>query len=133
MPRSLFAAGLVLLLGSAVDAHHAISAIYDNTKPITIRATVVEFQFVNPHPYLVVEAADDKGKSQTWRVEMDNRYELVDVGMSSDSFKRGDRLVVTGGPARAQSNGLYALRIDRPTDGFRYEQIGTSPRITQRR
>jgi hypothetical protein len=123
----------VLAIGVTLDAHHAISAIYDNSKPITIQGTVVEFHFVNPHPYLTVDVVDERGKSQMWQLEMDNRFELVDVGMTADTYKPGDRLVVRGGPARGRSNAVYALRIDRPSDGFRYEQVGTSPRITRAR
>lgn len=121
----------VLLADVALDAHHAISAIYDNSKPITITGTVVEFQFINPHPLLTVNVIDERGQSRAWQLEMDNRFELVDVGMTADTFKRGDRVVATGGAARSRSNALYALRIDRPADGFRYEQVGTSPRITR--
>jgi len=134
MPRSLSAVALGLLLsGSTIGAHHAISAIYDNSKPITIQGTVVEFQFVNPHPFLVIDVADEHGKSEPWKLEMDNRYELVEIGVALDTFKHGDRIVVTGGPARGRSHALYALRIDRAADGLRYEQIGTSPRITRAR
>ena len=134
MARSLCRLALVVLtLGASLDAHHAISAIYDNSKPITLQGTVVEFHFVNPHPYLTIDVVDEHGKSQTWQLEMDNRFELVDVGMTTDTFKAGDRVVARGGPARGRSNAVYALRIDRASDGFRYEQIGTSPRITRAR
>ena len=77
----------------------------------------------------MIDVVDEHGTIQPWQLEMDNRFELVDVGMTANTFTRGDRVIVTGGPARARSNGLYALRIDRPSDGFRYEQVGTSPRI----
>src|SRR5690349_3431536 len=48
----------VLALSTSLDAHHAISAIYDNSKPITVQGTVVEFHFVNPHPYLTIDVVD---------------------------------------------------------------------------
>jgi|SRR5262245_15141414 len=123
----------MVAFGSTLDAHHAISAIYDNSKPVTITGTVTEFHFVNPHPMLMIEVVDDRGKSQVWQLEMDNRFELVDVGMTGDTFKRGDRVVVKGGPARSRSNGLYLLQLDRAADGFRYEQVGASPRISRTR
>jgi len=122
---------MVLVLGASIDAHHAISAIYDNSKPMTLRGTVTEFQFVNPHPLLIIDAPDDRGRARTWQLEMDNRFELVAIGMTADSFKKGDRVVVTGGPARSRSNALYVLRLDREADGLRYEQIGASPRLTR--
>jgi hypothetical protein len=121
----------VLVLGATIDAHHAISAIYDNSKPMTVRGTVTEFQFINPHPFVMMEVVDERGRAQTWQLEMDNRFELVAIGMTADSIKRGDHVVVTGGPARSRSNGLYVLRLDRESDGLRYEQIGASPRITR--
>jgi Family of unknown function (DUF6152) len=120
----------VLVLGATIDAHHAISAIYDNSKPMTLRGTVTEFQFINPHPFVMMEVVDG-GRAQTWQLEMDNRFELVAIGMTADSIKKGDHVVVTGGPARSRSNGLYVLRLDRESDGLRYEQIGASPRITR--
>jgi thiamine monophosphate kinase len=49
--------------------------------------------------------------------------------MNSGSFKPGDRVVVTGSPGRSQSQILYIRRLDRPSDGLRYEQIGTTPHI----
>jgi uncharacterized protein DUF6152 len=134
MLRSLHGVGLgVLVLGATIEAHHAISAIYDNSKPITLRGTVTEFQFVNPHPFVMMEVGDERGQAQTWQLEMDNRFELVAIGMTADSLKKGDRVVVTGGPARARSNGLYVLRLDREADGLRYEQIGASPKLTRTR
>jgi len=134
MKRPLYSVGLaVLVLGASIEAHHAISAIYDNAKPITLRGTVTEFQFINPHPVVMMEAVDERGRAQTWQLEMDNRFELVAIGMTADSLKKGDRVVVTGGPARARSNGVYVLRLDRESDGLRYEQIGASPRITRTR
>lgn len=130
---SVFAFGALFALGVPLYAHHAISAIYDNSKPITMQGTVVEFHFVNPHPTLTIDVVDERGMHQSWQLEMDNRFELVDVGMTADTYKAGDRVVVRGGPSRARSNAVYALRIDRPSDGLRYEQVGTSPRVTRAR
>ena len=121
------AAALSSLVAPAA-AHHAITSIYDSGNPITIDAVVVEFQFVNPHPFVVVETNDGNGRRQ-WRLDMDNRYELVDVGMSADTLKKGDRVVARGGPARDRSLRIYVRRLERPADGFWYEQAGSSPRI----
>jgi hypothetical protein len=51
--------------------------------------------------------------------------------MTADTFKRGDRIVASGSAAREQPRGLYVLRLDRPSDGLRYEQVGTSPRLSR--
>jgi hypothetical protein len=73
------------------------------------------------------------GQPQQWRLEMDNRRELVDVGMTETTFKPGDRVVVRGNPAREKSQGLYIRKLDRPADGFQYEQVGGSPAIKSQR
>jgi hypothetical protein len=112
-----------------VHAHHSIVGIYDSSKPITIDAVVVEFQFVNPHPFVTVESADSSGRPQPWRLEMDNRFELLSIGMTAGSLRKGDRISVTGGPARDGSRALYVRRLDRRSDGFWYEQVGSSPRV----
>ena len=122
---------LVSLTVAAADAgaHHAIGAIYDSSKRITIDGTVVEFQFISPHPIVVVDVVAGNGRRETWRLEMDNRGELSAVGMRADTLKKGDRVVVTGGVARDQSRALYIRRLERPADGFWYEQAGSSPTI----
>jgi hypothetical protein len=63
---------------------------------------------------------------------MDNRRELVEIGFSQDTLRRGDAIVVAGSPARHEARRMYVRRIDRSSDGFWYEQIGASPRIRPR-
>ena len=47
-----------------------------------------EFHFVNPHPYLVVYGRLD-GVSRLWRLELDNRFELIDIGVDRmDAFMK---------------------------------------------
>jgi hypothetical protein len=122
---------IVLAVPLAALAHHSISGVYDSGRQVTIDGRVVEFQFVNPHPVLIVapsggaEAAD-----APWRLEMDNRYELADIGVTAKTFKPGEHVIATGSAARDESHSLYLMKLDRPADGLRYEQIGYSPHIT---
>ncbi|HEU4618450.1 MAG TPA: DUF6152 family protein [Gammaproteobacteria bacterium] len=134
MHRAPFALSVFVLAGlaPAAYAHHSISGVYDSARQVTVEGTVREFRFVNPHPVLVVDAAAEAGRAETWQLEMDNRNELVEVGMSAETFKAGDRVVASGSAARREARRLYLLRLDRPADGFRYEQIGFRPRIEQR-
>jgi hypothetical protein len=121
---------LALLLPTVALAHHSISGVYDSSRQVTIDGRVVEFQFVNPHPVLIVvpsSAAEASG--EPWRLEMDNRYELADIGVTAKTFKPGEHVVVSGSAARDSSRSLYLMKLDRPADGLRYEQIGYSPHI----
>jgi len=114
---------LSLILAFAM--HHSIAGVYDSNRQVTIEGVVAEFHFVNPHPFVLGDA-----DGRRWELELDNLSELVEVGMTKDTLKSGDRVVVSGSPSRSKPpQGLYVRRLDRPTDGFRYEQVGTSPRV----
>ena len=124
----LFALAMALVLPAA-HAHHSIAGAYDTNRQITLEGMVAEFHFVNPHPFVTMEVKGSDGIAQHWRLEMDNRSELSDVGMTKETLKPGDRIVVSGNPGGAQAQNLYIRKLDRPADGFRYEQVGSSPRI----
>jgi len=118
----------ISLGGLAAEAHHSIAAAYDRTQPVTLRGTIVQFALVQPHPYLVIEVREE-GRGERWRGELDNRHELVEIGVTENTLKAGDQVVVSGSVARTVPRALYVLRLDRPADGFWYEQVGMSPKI----
>ena len=60
-------------------------------------------------------------------------WELTDIGLTATTFKAGDRVVVSGSPGRDRTPMVYVWRLERPADGFLYEQIGTSPRVSRLR
>ena len=117
------------LIASAAQAHHSLSG-YDRGRNVLADGVVEEFHFVNPHPYLMIGVTDPSGVRQIWRLEMDNLHELDEIGISKTTFKPGDLVTVSGWPDRTEPRSIYLLRLDRPSDGLRYEQIGSSPRLT---
>ena len=118
----------VVLITSAADAHHSITAVYDSRRQVTVTGSVREFQFVNPHPWIGLDVTGTDGVRE-WRLELDNRWELVDVGMKADTFKPGDVIVATGSSGRDGARAVYVMRLDRAADGLHYEQKGSSPSI----
>jgi hypothetical protein len=105
--------------------------VYDSTRQQRVEGVVAEFQFVNPHPFVIVTVDAD---GEPWRLEMDNRFELAGIGMTSDTLRPGDRVVASGSLGRTEPRTLYIRQLDRPADGFRYEQVGSRPRVnTERR
>jgi hypothetical protein len=102
--------------------------MYDTGRQASVHGLVTEFHFINPHPYLLVAMKDDAGTTE-WRLELDNRRELVEIGMTEATLRPGDRIVARGSPGREQARTLYVRLLDRPADGFQYEQAGFSPRI----
>lgn len=124
--------GVMAVFGIVAEAHHSIATVYDGSKSVKVEGVISKFEFMNPHPILTIDVVDASGSSQPWRLEMDNRSELAAIGVTSQTFKPGDRVVAAGSPSRSQARSLYLLRLDRPDDGFGYEQVGGTPRIRAR-
>ena len=120
---------LTAIWNGAAEAHHSFGSIYDSEQTVTLTAEVREFQFIHPHPFLVVEVRKESGERQTWRAEMDNRSELEEIGMTRSTFRPGDRVIVSGNPGRNQAFILYLWRLDRPADKLRYRQVGGTPSL----
>jgi hypothetical protein len=117
------------MAGMGMNAHHSLSGSYDTSREITVEGVITQFQFVNPHPFVTISVEARNGEKQLWRLEMDNRSELTQIGMNSGTLKPGDRVVVSGSPGHSDARTVYIRRLDRPVDGLRYEQIGSTPSI----
>jgi hypothetical protein len=131
--RLLIAPAALSLIAVTADAHHSIAGMYDQSRRVMLDGVIAQYQFVNPHPFVVVDVRASNGTTQSWKAELDNRWELQNVGMTPTTFNVGDRVVVSGSPGRDRTPLLYVWRLERPADGFLYEQIGTSPRVSRSR
>jgi hypothetical protein len=120
---------MTTLVAAGAGAHHSISAVYDGGRQVTVEGVVTGFEFVNPHPFLVIAVGSGADDRESWRLEMDNRFELAAIGVTADTLKPGDVVIVSGSAGRTAPRSLYIRRLDRPADGFRYEQIGSRPRV----
>ena len=130
--RLFIAFAALSVLAVTADAHHSIAGMYDQSRRVTLDGVIAQYQFVNPHPFIMVDVTMN-GMTQSWKAELDNRWELQNIGMTPTTFNAGDRIVVSGSPGRDRTPLLYVWRLERPADGFLYEQIGTSPRVSRLR
>ena len=115
---------VIVVAGTATQAHHSIAGAYVDTREDTIDGVITEFRFINPHPFVTVTQSSD---GESWRLEMDNRREFDAIGFAADDLNIGDRIVVDGILARREANRLYVMRLERPADGFGFEQIASRP------
>jgi hypothetical protein len=99
----------LLVLSGVVFAHHGTSP-YDMTKLTTLKGTVTDFQFINPHVELTVEVKDDKGKVEKWSGEANSPNVLSRHGWNRDIMKAGDQITVIGNRAK---NGSKTLRLQK--------------------
>jgi hypothetical protein len=117
------AAAMLLSAGRAY-AHHSFAATYFVDQVVTVKGTVTEFLFRNPHSFLKVQAPDDKGEMQIWAVEWAGGAQLAQANVAKDTLKPGDQVVVSGNPGRTASEHRIRLKsISRSTDGFKWEGI----------
>ena len=117
----LFAVATVAMLTTPVAAHHPVGEKYyvDRTREMT--GTLVEFQLRNPHSFVFLDVPDENGHVQRWTLEWLATVQLNRQGVTIGTLKAGDRLVVTGYPAREASERQMRLRtVVRPQDGWRW-------------
>lgn len=95
--------GLVIACGSAL-AHHGTFVSYDSDHPITMKATVTEFSYTNPHIQLYFDVKDDKGAVTHWSAEGPDPAVLVQAGWGRKktiaALSAGAEITVTVAPAR---------------------------------
>jgi len=85
----------VLLVSSPLFAHHSGSA-FDLEHPVTLKGTVANFEWSNPHVFIALDVKDDKGNVEQWRIEGNSPNMLTRVGWKKEMIKEGDQLSVTG-------------------------------------
>jgi hypothetical protein len=111
-----------LLLVGGSWAHHSIDADFTPGSAVTINVVVADFRFINPHPYVRANELGSEGEAQEWMLMLDDRWEMVEAGFTRSTFQPGDELVVTGRPSRREPNTLYVRVMERPSDGFVYQE-----------
>jgi hypothetical protein len=106
------AAGLLTLVGP-IFAHHGTAA-YETTQETTVKGTVTDFEFINPHTLIFLDVKNDKGDVEHWQVDAQSPNQLTRDGWTKNSLKSGDQIAVTGFRAKNHSNILRFLRIVMP-------------------
>jgi hypothetical protein len=115
----LTVAAAVLTAGTAAYAHHSYGATYDLNKEVKLEGKLVQFVYRNPHSFVTLQAPDDKGVSQRWAVEWSGTGQLAGQGVTRDSLRVGDAIVITGRPSRVPGEfRLLMVSLRRPLDGF---------------
>jgi len=112
--------GLVAALTSAAAfAHHSFTATYNETETMQIEGQLVQFMFRNPHAWVHVMAPDENGEMQRWGVEWGGAGQLSGQGVTRESLKPGDTVIITGNPGRNPRDHRMRMRsLLRPSDGF---------------
>jgi Family of unknown function (DUF6152) len=97
--RALLATVALLMTVVPILAHHG-TATFDTDKEITLKGTVTEWIWANPHCFLKFDAKDDTGTVRNWAVETGNPTDMSTRGWRRNSFKFGDQVSVTIQPVK---------------------------------
>jgi hypothetical protein len=115
-----------LILAAAVVAgalpaygHHSFAATYLEDQTVSISGELIEFDYRNPHAWLHVSAVDTGGQARKIGAEWASASRLKLQGITTETLKIGDRLILTGSPSRdPQEYRMHLKKLERPADGW---------------
>ena len=114
-----------------MHAHHSFPGVYDIREQLILEGVTTQFLFRNPHTFIFLEVEISDGNVEEWHLELPPSWALERRGISQESIRAGDALLVTCNPARdgsracglGQRGGFY-----RQSDAYIY---GLDPRTPE--
>ena len=107
--------GFAAVAGAAAPAlaHHSF-AMFDRQREVTLKGTVREFQWTNPHSFIEVEVQDPQSGLASYSIEMNSPNNLTRQGWKSSSLKAGDKVTLLMNPLRDGSRGGLFVSVQLP-------------------
>ena len=125
MNRYLAALFVIALMSSGGQslAHHSFAATYLKDQSVTIEGQLVQFLFRNPHSFVHIAVKERDGSEVRYAVEWGGAGQLGLQGVTGETLKPGDFIVITGCPGRnAADHRVRMISLRRPRDGFTWGQ-----------
>jgi hypothetical protein len=125
--RALAIAGTATLAVYAIPAvaHHSF-AMFDASKTVTLEGSVKEFQWTNPHAWIMLNVANQQGQADVWAIELNGPSGLARDGWKPKTLTPGMNVSVTIHPLRDGTNGGQFLQVKLP-DGSQMGRGGIAP------
>jgi hypothetical protein len=116
---ALLAAGACAFGATQASAHHSFAATYIEDKSVTLEGELVQVLFRNPHSFVHLTVKERDGSMVRYSVEWGGAAQLGGQGVTRETLKLGDRLVISGNPGRNPSDHrVRMISLRRPSDGF---------------
>ena len=107
------------IAGTRAWAHHSFAATYLEDQMVTIEGELVQFLFRNPHSFVHVMVTEKDGTKTRYAVEWGAAGQLGSQGVTRETLKPGDVVVVSGSPGRNPADHrVRMVSLRRPKDGF---------------
>jgi hypothetical protein len=100
--KKVVIAAVVATVGLALPAfaHHS-GAMFDHEKQATLNGTVKEFQYTNPHSWLIILVPGaDPATLTEWGFESEGPSTLLRAGIKAKTFMPGDKVSVLCNPLK---------------------------------
>lgn len=98
-----------------VMAHHS-GAMFEDKKEVTLNGVVKEFQFTNPHSWLLVDVKGPDGKVTTWGFEAEGPSSMTRAGIRLKDFTPGTPITITGRPMKDGKPAALWVKATRTSD-----------------
>ncbi len=106
-------------LDTAAYAHHSFAATYLEDQTVTVEGELVQFLFRNPHSFVHVMVREKGGQQVRYAIEWGGAGQLGGQGVTRESLKPGDVVVISGSPGRNPADHrIRMVTLRRPKDGF---------------
>jgi hypothetical protein len=116
----------ILAVGTQAMAHHSFAATYIEDQSVTIEGQLVQFLLRNPHSFVHVMVKEPDGTMARYVVEWGSPVQLGGQGVTRDTLKPGDYVVISGNPGRnAADHRVRLLQFRRPKDGWSWGLLPT--------
>ena len=92
--------GVAVAQFSAIAAAHHAGVMFDSEHEVTLSGVVKEFQFTNPHSWLLVDVTNEDGSVTTWGFEAEGPSIMMRRGIRPGDLMPGTHLTITGHPMR---------------------------------
>src|SRR5215469_6129282 len=112
--QTLAIACMALAASAAPAAAHHSFAMFDAEKSATIEGTVKQFQWTNPHAWILLVVRDAEGSPVQWAIELGGTNGLVRQGFVPKSLTPGMEVKVMIHPLRNGSPGGQFLAVTLP-------------------
>ena len=99
LERAVTAAAVLCVFSLPAQAHHS-GAMFDDQKPVTMTGVVKEWQYTNPHSWLLVDVTAADGKVTTWSFEAEGPTTLTRAGLKKSLLPPGTKITITGNPMK---------------------------------
>ncbi len=129
MTRLILALALVTIpVTGFVAAHHSFAAHYFEDQSTSIEGDVVEFAYRSPHAWVYLTVSDGRGGQQRMSAEWASPDRLTRAGITKDTIKPGDHVIITGSPGRNPADlAIHLKAIERPSDGWSWRPAQSRP------